>query len=141
MTPEGESERAYPSAAAGICSNMRTGTACVFLGVSLLAAASSCGNDASRAAKWHSCPRPPSAADIRQFRVKSDQTCARARRVLGYTAFGHEGMCGPCHYLGFTCTQRAGGLKRNSFGGSYYTYEDDLCVRGPRRAAWRIVYH
>jgi len=108
----------------------------------LLVLASSCGGHASHAAAWLSCPRPPSDADIRQFRVKGGETCAHANRVLGYTAFGHEGSCGDaCHYLGYTCRQLPGGLKSNSSGGSYYTYEDDSCVRGQRHAAWRIVYH
>jgi hypothetical protein len=63
--------------------------------------------------------------------------------MLGFTAFGHEGSCGDvgCHYLGYTSSQHPGGLESNRFGGSYYTYEDDACIRGRHRAAWRIVYH
>ena len=108
----------------------------------LLASLSGCGHHASRAAMWTSCPRPSSAADIRQFSVSGGETCSHANRVLGYTAFGHEGSCGDaCRYLGYTCRQHPGGLKSNSFGGSYYTYEDDVCVRGQHQAAWRIVFH
>src|SRR5438132_825593 len=111
-----------------------SGTACVLVDVAVvLVAASSCGGRSSHAA-WVSCPRPAdSAADVRRFRVKGGETCAHARRVLGYTDFGHEGECSPCHYLGYTCRQLPGGLKRNSSGGSSYTYEDDLCVSGQRQ--------
>jgi hypothetical protein len=79
---------------------------------------------------------------VRQFRVKGGETCRHAKRVLDYTAFGHEGGCGrACHYLGFTCQERPGGLEHNSSGGSYYTYVDDSCARGQRHANWRIVFH
>ena len=120
-----------------------SGTACVLVGVAVvLVFGSSCGGRSSNAAAWVSCPPPPdSAADVRRFRVKGGETCGHARRVLGYTDFGHEGECSPCHYLGYTCRQLPGGLKRNSSGGSYYTYQDDLCVSGQRRASWRIVFH
>lgn len=113
------------------------------VGSALLATVSGCGHHSSRAVTWTSCPRPSSAADIRRFRVSGGETCRHAARVLGYTAFGHEGGCGNdgCHYLGYVCGDHAGGLKSNSYGGSYYTYEDDICARGPRRAAWRIVSH
>jgi hypothetical protein len=114
---------------------------CVLVGIVVLVIASSCGGRSSHV-EWVSCPRPPGGADVRQFRVKGGETCGHARRVLGYTAFGHEGGCGDaCHYLGFICRDRPGGLKRNSSGGSYYTHVDDWCARGPRRAAWRIVFH
>jgi hypothetical protein len=74
--------------------------------------------------------------------VRGGETCSRARRVLGYTAFRHEGSCGDtCHYLGYVCQQHPGALKSNAYSGSYYTYEDDTCIRGPRQAAWRIVFH
>jgi hypothetical protein len=74
--------------------------------------------------------------------VRGGETCSHGSRVLGYTAFGHEGSCGDaCRYLGYTCREHPGGLRSNSSGGSYYTYEDDACVRGPRQAAWRIVVH
>lgn len=94
----------------------------------------------ARAAAWLPCPRPRSHADIRRFRVAGGETCAHARRVLDYAAFGHEGGCCPHQSLGFTCHDRPGGLERNSSGGGY-TYDDDWCVRGVRRAAWRIVFH
>jgi hypothetical protein len=120
-----------------------SGTACVLVGVVVLAVASSCGGQSSQAAaSWTSCPRPPGGADVRNFRVKGGETCAHARRVLDYTAFGHEGGCGRgCHYLGFTCQERPGGLKRVPGGGSTYTYSDDSCTRGSRQAEWRIVFH
>jgi hypothetical protein len=112
------------------------------VGAALLATLSGCGHHASRAVTWTSCSRPPGAADIRRFRVRGGETCSHANRVLGYTAFGHEGSCGDaCQYLGYICRQHPGGLKPNSYGGSYYTYEDDTCVRGARQAAWRIVVH
>ena len=118
------------------------GTACVLVGIVVLVVASSCAGRSSHAAEWRSCPRPPGGADVRQFRVRGAETCGHARRVLGYAAFGHEGGCGrACHYLGFTCQERPGGLKRNSSGGSYYTYVDESCARGSRHAAWRIVFH
>jgi hypothetical protein len=114
----------------------------VLVGVVVLAVASSCGGRSSHTAAWVSCPRPPGRADVRRFRVEGGETCGHARRLLGYTAFGHEGGCGrTCHYLGFTCGERPGGLERNSSGGSYYTYVDEWCARGPRRATWRIVFH
>jgi hypothetical protein len=115
----------------------------VVVGGALLATLSGCGHHASRAVMLTSCPRPSSAADIRRFRVRGGETCSHAGRVLGYAAFGHEGSCGDdaCHYLGYVCGQHPGGLKSNSSCGSYYTYEDDVCVRGPRQAAWRIVFH
>jgi hypothetical protein len=121
----------------------RASRSLTFVGGVLLAALSGCGHHhASRAQTWTSCPRPSSAADIRQFRVRGGETCSHGSRVLGYTAFGHEGSCGDaCRYLGYTCREHPGGLRSNSSGGSYYTYEDDACVRGPRRAAWRIVFH
>ena len=44
-----------------------------------------------------------------------------------------------------TSDTRAGSIPADSnrtlFGGSYYTYEDDVCVRGQHQAAWRIVFH
>jgi hypothetical protein len=92
---------------------------------------------------WTPCAPPPSdaGADIRRFRVRGGETCSHAARVLGYTAFGHEGGCGDaCHYLGFVCQQRPGGLKSNSSDGSY-TFEDDTCARRRRQSAWRIVFH
>jgi hypothetical protein len=99
-------------------------------------------NSRTQAAEWASCPRPLARADVRQFRVKGGETCRHAKRVLDYTAFGHEGGCGrACHYLGFTCQERPGGLEHNSSGGSYYTYVDDSCARGQRHANWRIVFH
>jgi hypothetical protein len=108
----------------------------------VLAGLSGCGHHASRVLLWTSCPRPSSAADIRRFRVRGGETCSHANRVLGFTAFGHEGSCGDaCQYLGYRCRQQPGGLKSNGSGGSYYTYEDDACVRGQRQAAWRIVFH
>jgi hypothetical protein len=112
--------------------------ACALVGLVILVAASSCGG--TRHERWVTCPRPPEGADVRQFRVKGGETCGHARRVLDYAAFGHEGECSPCSYLGFMCRERPGGLERNSFG-SYYTFSDDSCVHGPRRAAWRIVFH
>jgi hypothetical protein len=108
----------------------------------VLAGASGCGHHASGALPWTSCPRPSSAADIRRFQVMGGETCHHGNRVLGFTAFGHEGSCGDgCHYLGYTCRQHPGGLKSNGFGGSYYTYEDDGCIRGHLQATWRIVFH
>src|SRR5436190_21700266 len=108
--------------------------ACLGVGLGLVLA-SACGG---RSSSWTSCPSPPGRADIRHFKVQGGETCGHARRVLDYTAFGHEGGCGPCHYLSFTCEEHQGGLRRNSSGGSYYTYADDLCVQGDRRAAWTI---
>ena len=113
--------------------------ACMLIGAAVLVTGSSCGRRSTHAV-WISCPRPPSAADIRRFRVTGGEKCGHARLVLDYTAFGHEGGCGDaCHHLGYTRYERPGGLERNSSGGSYYTYVDDRCVRGSRRAAWRIV--
>lgn len=116
--------------------------ALALFGAALLAPLGGCGHHASRRLTWTPCPRPPGAADIRRFRVRGGETCTHASQVLGYTAFGHEGSCGDaCHYHGYTCRQHPGGLKSNSSGGSYYTYENDACVRGSREAAWRIVLH
>jgi hypothetical protein len=103
---------------------------------------SGCSHHASDAPPRTPCPRPSIAADIRRFSVMGGETCRHANRVLGFTAFGHEGSCGDaCHYLGYTCRQRPGGLKSNGSGGSYYSYEDDTCIRGRLQAAWRIVFH
>jgi hypothetical protein len=121
---------------------MRRGTACVLVGIVVLVAASSCGGGSSHAAAWVSCPRPLGGANVRQFRVKGGERCRHAKRVLDYTAFGHEGGCGrACHYLGFICQEHPGGLEHNSTGGSYYTYEDDSCALGQLHAAWRILFH
>ena len=121
---------------------IRVGAAGVLVVVVVLLVASSCRGGSSHENAWVSCPPPAGRADVRRFRVTGGETCSHARRVLAYTAFGHEGACGrSCHYLGFTCQDSPGGLEPTSFGGSYYTYEDDSCVRGPRRAAWRIVIH
>lgn len=115
---------------------------CGLVAVGALLLGNSCGDHSSHASAWVSCPRPSSAADIRRFRVKGGEACDHAKRVLGYAAFGHEGACGDaCHYLGYNCRDHPGGLKRNSSGGSYFTYVDDLCVRGSRQAAWRVVFH
>jgi hypothetical protein len=108
----------------------------------VLVAASGCGGHSSHAAAWTACPRPSSHADIRRFRVRGGETCAKAKRILDWVSFGHEGSCGrACRHLGYTCSQVPGGLKREPSGGSTYTYSDDTCVRGERRAAWRIVFH
>ena len=114
---------------------------CVLVGLVVVMIASACGGRSSH--RWVSCARPPgSAADVRDFKVNGGETCSHASRILGYTAFGHEGGCGDaCHYLGYTCRERPGGLKRSSGGGSFYTYVDDWCVRGSRHAAWRIIFH
>jgi hypothetical protein len=116
--------------------------ACV-VGIVAIVCLSSCrGGESSHTAAWVSCPRPPGHADVRRFSVRGGETCSHARRVLGYTAFGHEGACGrACHYLGFTCRDDPGGLRRDQSGGSYYTYVDDWCTRGHRQATWRIVFH
>jgi hypothetical protein len=133
-----QARREYPRA---MRRRLRT-SGFALVGGALLATLSGCGHHASRAVMWTSCPRPSSAADIRRFKVRGGEKCRHASRVLGYTAFGHEGSCGDaCGYHGYTCRQRPGGLKSNSSGGSYYTYEDDACVRGLRQAAWRIVAH
>jgi hypothetical protein len=74
--------------------------------------------------------------------VSGGETCDHGKRVLDYAAFGHEGGCGDaCHYLGYTCREQPGGLRSNGSGGSYYAYVDDVCVRGPHQAAWRVVSH
>jgi hypothetical protein len=112
--------------------------------VALLCVGVACGCGSSEAtAAWTPCPRPASDADIRHFRVTGGETCSHAKRVLDWTAFGHEGMCGDsgCRYLGYVCRQRPGGLAPTDGGGSAYTYEDDSCVRGSHRGAWRIDYH
>jgi hypothetical protein len=112
--------------------------------VGLLCVGVACGCGSSKAtATWMPCPRPASHADIRRFEVAGGETCAQAKRVLDWAAFGHEGMCGDsgCRHLGYVCWQRPGGLVPSAGGGSAYTYEDDSCVRGARKGAWRVVTH
>jgi hypothetical protein len=104
---------------------------CAVVASPLLGALTACGDQAQHVSAWTACPRPSSHADIQRFRVRGGETCAHASRVLNYAAFGHEGGCGTngCHYLGYTCGDRPGGLRSNSSGGSYFTYEDDFCTR------------
>lgn len=118
--------------------------ACALVAGALLGASAACGSASSKSTTtWTACPRPASHADIRRFRVAGGETCAHAKRLLDWTAFGHEGSCGNsgCHHLGYVCRQRAGGLVPTAGGGSTYTYEDDSCVRAERKGAWRVVFH
>src|SRR3954453_9938540 len=116
---------------------------CAIVASAVMGALGGCGNHTQHDVAWRACPRPTSAADIRRFRVRGGETCAHGKGILDYAAFGHEGMCGTdgCRYQGYTCRQQPGGLRANSTGGSDFTYEDAVCIRGRHEAAWRIVSH
>jgi hypothetical protein len=88
------------------------------------------------------CPKPSTDADVRQFRVRGGESCEQGRRVLTYAAFRHGGGCDRgCHHDGYTCLEHLGRLTQFPSGASLYTYVDDVCIRGRREAAWRIVFH
>ena len=90
---------------------------------------------------WAACPRPPGTVDIRQFRIRGDESCDHAKRILGYAAYETEGSCDRgCRHEGYTCLEHLRRLTQNS-GLSLFTYVDDICTRDTRQARWRIVFH
>jgi hypothetical protein len=103
---------------------------------------SACGDRSPHADAWTPCSRPPGAADIRQFRVRGDETCGHARRLLGYVASVQGGDCNRgCHHEGYTCLEHLVRFTQTLSGASVFTYVDDICARGTSRATWRIVFN
>src|SRR5262245_4751753 len=109
------------------------------LGVVLLSAA--CGGR-SVDVTWSACPRPAGEVDIRQVRVRGDESCDHAHRILRYATFGSEGGCRQgCKHEGYTCLEHLGRHTQQLSGRSLFTYVDDVCAQGTREAAWRVVFH
>jgi hypothetical protein len=110
------------------------------LGFVLLSVA--CGGRSTDATTWTACPRPAGEVDIRQFRVRGQESCDHAHRILRYATFGSEGGCRQgCKHEGYTCLEHLGRHTQQLSGLSLFTYVDDVCAHGSHEAAWRVVFH
>lgn len=108
----------------------------------VLVGGAACGGRPSDATTWTTCPRPPGQVDIRRFRVRGDESCNHARRILDYATFGSEGGCRQgCRHEGYTCLEHFGRNTQQLSGRSLFTYVDDVCAHDKREAAWRVVFH
>jgi hypothetical protein len=112
------------------------------VGVLTVALTSACSGRSPHLDAWIACSRPPGPADIRQFRVRGEETCDHARRLLGYVASAQGGDCNRgCRHEGYTCLEHLVRFTQTLSGASSFTFVDDVCAQGTRRAAWRIVFH